>query len=179
MSCSGTNACTAVGEGGTILTTTDMGSSRTRQTSPTLQTLRSVSCPSQTTCYAAGGNAAWYFLGPPSSSATPQALVIGTADGGRTWLILNAGDNASFFESISCANQSVCVAVGETNVSPNIEALVAVTANGGTSWTNHVNQSIPAMHSVSCPTATDCYAVGEHGAIERSSDGGATWAGRP
>jgi photosystem II stability/assembly factor-like uncharacterized protein len=35
----------------------------------------------------------------------------------------------------------------------------------------------PALTSVSCPTATACYAVGETGAFYRSDDGGQSWRG--
>ena len=63
--------------------------------------------------------------------------------------------------------------------------VIVATTNGGTSWTaQHVTGgSTPQLSGISCPTATDCMAVGSTGAsvpgsgvVVTTSDGGTTWS---
>jgi hypothetical protein len=62
----------------------------------------------------------------------------------------------------------MCVAVGFQSETS--------TTNGGISWTTP--QTIPGANlvTVDCPSASDCYAVGEDGGfIDATTDGGASW----
>ena len=63
--------------------------------------------------------------------------------------------------------------------------MIAATANGGLSWKAQevVGGSTPQLSAVSCPTATQCMAVGSNGAslpgsgvVVSTTDAGATWS---
>ncbi len=63
--------------------------------------------------------------------------------------------------------------------------VIAATTNGGLTWKPQqvAGGSTPQLSGVSCPTATDCMAVGSNGAslpgsgvVITTTDGGATWA---
>ena len=90
--------------------------------------------------------------------------------------------------AVSCATARRCWAVGVAGPNPAPATgvtVIAATTNGGLSWTaQHVaGGSTPQLSAVSCPTATDCMAVGSNGAslpgsgvVVTTSDAGATWA---
>ncbi len=81
---------------------------------------------------------------------------------------------------IACWSSSDCIAVGSSVAGPNSEApAIATTTNGGTSWNEQsAGESDVALKAVSCPAASDCYAVGgvgTSGTIVATTNGGATW----
>lgn len=90
--------------------------------------------------------------------------------------------------AVSCANAKRCWAVGvagpDISPPPGGATVIAATKNGGISWkAEHVSGgSTPELSGVSCPTVTDCMAVGSNGAslpgsgvVVTTSDAGATW----
>jgi len=104
-----------------------------------------------------------------------------------------APSGTSELGALSCATARRCWAVGIAgpNASPSSSATVIdATTNGGHTWkAQHVaGGSTPQLSGVSCPTATECVAVGSNGAslpgsgvVITTSDAGATWsaAGSP
>jgi len=87
---------------------------------------------------------------------------------------------------ISCPTGNDCWAVGATSSSSGV---VVSTANGGTTWStqappNTVTQKIAGprivrLSSISCPTTSDCWAVGatstNSGVVVATTDGGKVW----
>jgi photosystem II stability/assembly factor-like uncharacterized protein len=74
---------------------------------------------------------------------------------------------------------------GPNPAPPTGATVIAATTNGGASWkAQHVQGgSTPQLSGVSCPTATECMAVGSNGAslpgsgvVITTSDAGATWS---
>ena len=80
--------------------------------------------------------------------------------------------------AVSCApdppsaSSAMCVAVGDDG---GTVASIIVTNDGGATWTRSVPPAgVTTLSTVSCPSATTCYAGGGQG-IMKSSDGGSTW----
>jgi photosystem II stability/assembly factor-like uncharacterized protein len=91
--------------------------------------------------------------------------------------------------AVSCANARRCWAVGVAGPNPapaGVSTVVIVaTTNGGTSWKAQqvAGGSTPQLSGISCPTPTECMAVGSNGAslpgsgvVVTTTDAGATWS---
>ena len=112
----------AVGENGTVIKTTDSGSSRTVQDSGTTNDLWSVSFVDANTGYATGDDNTNFF--------------IKTTDGGQTWTsgrVLNARGFRRFFLAIEFLTPDIGLIAG-VNVRRSLDAEVYYTADGGDSW---------------------------------------------
>lgn len=146
----------AVGEQGTILRSSD--NARTWQS-----TGGSLRATLTGVCFAPDGQHGW--------AVGHDALIVTTADSGRTWSKQYQGESLqdSFLDVLALDAQRV-IAVGAYG-------LFAATADGGKSWTRqkllaedyHLNQLSRG------PTGT-LYLAGEHGTLLRSSDQGKTWS---
>jgi photosystem II stability/assembly factor-like uncharacterized protein len=90
--------------------------------------------------------------------------------------------------AVSCANRRRCWAVGvagpDTTPPPGGATVIAATINGGVSWkAQHVSGgSLPQLSGISCPTTTECMAVGSNGlsvpgggVVVTTNDAGAVW----
>jgi len=90
---------------------------------------------------------------------------------------------------VSCATARRCWAVGVAGPNPAPSAagttVIVATTNGGVSWKAQrvAGGSAPQLSGVSCPTATNCMAVGSNGAslpgsgvVVTTTDAGRTWA---
>jgi photosystem II stability/assembly factor-like uncharacterized protein len=90
--------------------------------------------------------------------------------------------------AVSCADKRRCWAVGvagpDTTPPPGGATVIAATINGGVSWKAQrvAGGTIPELSGISCPTATDCMAVGSNGSslpgggvVVTTSDAGAVW----
>ena len=89
---------------------------------------------------------------------------------------------------MACATARRCWAVGVAGPNPapaTGESVIAATTNGGQSWKAQdvAGGSTPQLSAVSCPTATECLAVGSNGAslpgsgvVVSTTDAGATWS---
>jgi photosystem II stability/assembly factor-like uncharacterized protein len=162
VDCPSTTVCYVVGDGGTILTTYDGGT--TWQSTPYVDKddFLAIDCPGLTLCY-----------------ATTRTGKIYKYDGGIGWGSFTAGfwslqystQPQRQLDDISCFNTTTCVAVG-------FEA-ITVRTNDGKNWTGAVTNGggAPIKHllSVTCPTANICYAVGWLDTVLLSANGGATW----
>jgi hypothetical protein len=168
VSCTASNACTAVGgyqlSGGSLLPYAARwnGTAWTIQTVPTpartrTASLRDVSCTSATACTAVG-------------SYTTEAGVTQTlaeAWNGTSWSVQStpAAGTSSVLHSVSCVSSSECVAAGEATTEGSRQPL-AMHWNG-TSWTTQ-RTSLPAggtiggFEGVSCTTASACTAAGDY-----------------
>jgi hypothetical protein len=89
--------------------------------------------------------------------------------------------------AVSCATARRCWAVGIAGPNPapaTGATVITATTNGGTTWKPQevVGGSTPQLSGVSCPSATDCMAVGSNGAslpgsgvVITTGDAGTTW----
>jgi len=172
VSCPTTSMCVAVGmaggayttigtasaQSGAIEVTTDGGATWHAQAEPSGQgILQGVSCGSTSDCVAFGY----------SDSAT----AIYTTDGGAHWTADTLNERLS---GVSCASGSQCVVVSE-GASP-----ILVSADGGATWNPATVPAGAAVQAVSCPSRTECVAVGPSATnaptMLTSSDGGQTWS---
>ena len=153
----------AVGERGAILRSEDNGLTWQTASSPTHTTLTSVT----------------FYIDPHGFLDRPtrgwavghDALILTSADAGRTWQKQWQGENLTdSFLSVLALDAQHVIAVGAYG-------LFVTTADGGQTWTrrkilaedNHLNRLTRG------PTGT-LYLAGEHGVLLRSADSGATWA---
>lgn len=155
VSCPTVSTCYAVGNSGTIIVTTNEGSSWTGQSSGTSSGLYAISCPDASTCYAAGKNGA----------------LIATTNGGTSWEDRSWG-TSSWIHGISCPSTSVCFAVGGSSA-------IMATTNGGSNWTSQSSGTSQYFMDISCPTTLVCYAVSASGGIVATNNGGSNWSSQP
>lgn len=165
ISCPTSLSCYAAGTDGLVgivITTTDGGATWTNHLLSEVTGV-TLSCPSATTCFAVG-------------SGTGTDIVIKTTDGFSTWSDLSLP--TPYLESISCASTANCMAVGQN--------VAFATTDGGSTWAAQTMPSgVADLSSVSCPSATTCYAVGggfdssgSSGDVAATTDGGTTWVNK-
>ena len=126
------------------------------------------------------------FSGHPGS--TKAAHVLGEPKGSALAVGQPAPSGTGELGALSCATDRRCWAVGI--VGPNADAssvatVIDATTNGGRTWKAQrvAGGSTPQLSGVSCPTPTECMAVGSNGAslpgsgvVISTSDAGATWS---
>jgi len=172
VSCPSATACTAVGErfrsSAKYIALVEVwnGTTWTFQSAPNPSgaiygALDGLSCPSSTDCTAVG----YYYT---NGSQNPTAFAEGW--NGKTWTVQTTpnptGADNSSLTGVSCSSSATCTAVGDyVNGSGNYVSL-AETWNG-TTWTaqstpNPTGATVSYLTGVSCPSATDCTAVGTY-----------------
>ena len=182
VSCPSTRDCAAISFGPKLAAyfTTDGGSSWSRSQLPAsvVGTLVPVSCASTSDCVVVGGR-------------NPFGVAAYTTDGGSSWSLGKLPPGFLVLQSVSCPSTSDCVSGGVRTVgkrlanglADNVAASV-YTTDGGSSWSLG---TLPAgwfdFSSVSCPSTSDCVALGGSGnhkgnamAAAFSTDGGRTWS---
>ena len=124
--------------------------------------------------------------GQPGS--TKVVRVLGQAKGTPLGVGQPAPTGASDLGAVSCATARRCWAVGIAGPNPAPAtgvAVIAATKDGGLNWTAQqvAGGSTPQLSGVSCPTSTECMAVGSNGAslpgsgvVITTSDAGAIWS---
>jgi photosystem II stability/assembly factor-like uncharacterized protein len=161
-----------------ILRTTDGGAKWWAQAPPkklagNQYELAAVNCATSTDCLAVG----------VTFSVPPEAVVLSTGDGGRTWtaLALPDVDLATHLLGVTCVTASDCWAVGFQAGTSNLNSpgVVLVTADGGTTWSEQpLPIGVAYLNNVACANTADCWAVGAASpgaAIYATTDGGQTW----
>lgn len=134
-----------------------------------LAELQSVSCPTASVCFAAGGT------GGPADEAT----VLRSANGGNTWRTVLMTRRMQTLSALSCPTAAECVAVGTLNFG--VGNGLARTADGGRHWqVSRPPAGVVSLTSISCPTAAFCEAIGRVRGraptrLLRSADGGRRW----
>jgi len=155
VSCVNASTCLAVGAAGTIIRTTNGGSSWAAQTG-TAQFLNAVSCTSALTCVAVGGDS--------------YNLILRTTDGGANWDNRNAVPSAvpptPRLAAISCPTSSTCVATS-------FNGRILRSDDGGLTWAAQSSPPSYDLLGVSCTSSTSCVAVDNGGFILRYASG--TW----
>jgi hypothetical protein len=124
--------------------------------------------------------------GHPAAKKNPR--VLGEAKGTPLAVGQPAPSGTSDLGALSCATARRCWAVGVAGPNPapaSGATVIDATRNGGVTWKAQqvVGGSTPELSGVSCPTTTECMAVGSNGAslpgsgvVITTSDAGATWS---
>jgi hypothetical protein len=169
ISCPSSKVCIAVGEtfnaSGTELLLAESWNGSTWRITPAPNpagsadtTLNAVSCTSSTSCIAVG----LYVNG------SEVGLTLAEAWNGKTWRIQTmpkvAASTDSRLDAVSCISASACTAVGATHNSSGNEVTLAEVWNGKT-WKveatpNPTGATSSVLSGVSCPSSSDCVAVG-------------------
>jgi photosystem II stability/assembly factor-like uncharacterized protein len=147
------------------------------------QSLGAISCPDAEHCLAVGG----------TSDNT-----LSTNDGGTSWSAGTIPTSPEAATSVTCTNDQDCWAT-ESGTYSTSSTEVFITTDGGTTWDSSSAISTapsgavnPGLTSVTCPTASECLAVGDdtlwynpgppslpvpelYGILSTSTDGGMTW----
>jgi hypothetical protein len=169
VSCTSSTACTAVGSvGGTTIQRENLairwnGTSWSAQTTPNpgkyQNELYAVSCTSSTHCTAVGRQR-------ETNAANWTVAMIWN---GSTWATQSTpnpeGAASAELKGVSCTSSSNCIAIGYSQIS-GVAVPLAMQWNG-TKWSL---QSVPLpekalegfLYGVSCPTSSECIAVGSY-----------------
>ncbi|MFN0156998.1 MAG: WD40/YVTN/BNR-like repeat-containing protein [Bacteroidota bacterium] len=147
----GANIGTAVGDLGTIVHTTNGGSTWVDQASGTTALLYGVSFTDANTGTAVGG----------------EGTIRRTTDGGTTWSGQTSGTtNPLLGVSFSDANNGTAVGTSGT---------IMRTTNGGTTWAPQTSGTTNTLQGVLFTDANNGTTVGNLGTIRRTTNGGTTW----
>jgi len=149
----------AVGERGTILRSSDEAASWTAAPVPTRTTLTAVT-------FAPDSPVGW--------AVGHDAIILSTADAGRTWSVAYQGGNRedSFLDVLALDAQHVW-AVGAFG-------LCLTSADGGKTWQPRKPTDEDAhLNRISVGPTGTLYLAGERGTLLRSADRGATWTPIP
>jgi hypothetical protein len=145
------NTGTAVGWGGTILRTTNGGTTWTEQTSGTNNWLNGVSFTDANMGTAVG----W------------RGTILRTTNGGTTWTEQTSGTTERLEDvSFTDANNGTVVGFGGT---------ILRTTNGGTTWTEQTSGTNNWLSSVSFTDANNGWAVASNGTILHTTNGGVSF----
>ena len=140
----------AVGDGGTILHTSDGGATWTAQTSGMAGVLYGIHSEL---------SRAW--------AVGDAGTILVTTDNGANWTPQNSGTTAALIDvCFADANKGWAVGTGGT---------ILHTGNGGVNWAPQNSGTAQYLASVEFENATFGCAVGYGGTILRTTDGGATW----
>jgi hypothetical protein len=171
VSCATSSFCTAVGAAAgasppwETLVEAWNGTAWTISTTPNVgtgqNTLSSVACPSSTYCTAVGS----YF-----AAGQPETLDESWSGGAWTVQVTPDESASSALGGVACTSASFCTAVG---VASGAGGALVETWNGTTWSTVPTPASRDSLGAVSCPTPSDCVAVGDGPLGEVWN--GATW----
>jgi len=148
----------AVGERGHILFSDDRGATWTQADVPTTATLTAV--------FLLDRNLGW--------AVGHDAVVLHTADGGRTWTLQRSApeEERPLFD-VYFADATHGFAIGAYG------AFLA-TANGGATWTERrISEEDVHLHHIARAASGALFIAAESGTLFRSDDGGASWRALP
>lgn len=146
----------AVGARGTILHTTNGGSSWTPQTSGTLSGLEAV-----------------HFTGPARGWAVGDSgTILSTEDGGETWNPQSSGTTIYDLKDVYFVDDAHGWVVGAYG------ATVLTTDDGGDDWTLRGDEVLSWLYGVVFADELSGWAVGYGGTLVSTTDGGLTWTER-
>jgi hypothetical protein len=139
---------------------------------PRVDQVKSTTCVNAEDCWAVGEAVG---RGATESSAA----VFATTNGGRRWMSQPIPAGIGTLNDISCSDRQHCVAVGQSDQTPNSGSAVLVTTNGGATWIAAPPLAgVSDMTTVSCRADRHCLAIGTNnttGAVYASSPGTSTW----
>lgn len=145
---------TAVGLVGTILHTSDGGSTWTIQPSGLTTALLDVAFVDANIGTIVGG----------------AGIILQTTDGGENWITRNSGITTAL-RGVSFSNVNNGTAVGAGGK-------ILRTTDGGATWVSQTSGTTSFLYSVSFSDSLTGTAVGANGTIRHTTDAGATWTGQ-
>lgn len=160
IACTDERTCFAVGGApytggnGVILKTVDGGSVWTRQTIPTTNPLRGITCPASSVCYAAGDGGA----------------LLKTTNGGGSWALIGRNTQAAeqYYWDIAAYDARNATAVGNAGI-------IYRTTDGGATWRRISSGTDQNLHRVYFANGAIGWTVGGGGTVLKTINGGATW----
>ncbi|RKY59120.1 MAG: hypothetical protein DRP96_07435, partial [Candidatus Neomarinimicrobiota bacterium] len=155
------NTAVAVGQGGTIIKTTDAGATWSILNSGTSVNLNDVYFPSMSTGYAVGNNPAY---GEPGT-------VLKTTDSGDTWDALSISINYDM-RGVFFIDENTGWIVGDGSYGQ--DGTVIKTINGGDSWTKQSSNIDGEIRAVFFLDSNIGW-IGGEGYCALTTDGGSTW----
>lgn len=171
ISCVSAASCVAVGGPnevngvGTVLATSNGGSTWTRFPSAKIGNFQSVSCVpgiGVPTCFATGS------LNDPADGAT-DSVIAASRTGGRSWNVQQDFGNLNPFYSVTCTSASHCWAGGNGFQNQALDG----TADGGRTWSLvTASQGNIDAGVVSCLSVNVCVATTDDGLWLTTDDGG-------
>lgn len=150
----GTNTGYVVGNGGTIMKTTDGGKTWTSQNSGTTLNLNGI-----------------YFLDALTGAAVGNGgKVLRTTDGGSTWTAVTSGASAHLHDVHLSGNKGVIAGEGGT---------ILRTTDAGASWLSETSSTLTSavLKSVFMTDENTAYIAGAAGTMVKSINGGDSWVG--
>ena len=146
----------AVGANGTVLSTTNGGSTWTAGTSGTTENLFSADFINANDGWIVGQN----------------GVILKTANGGASFTAQTAPD-ANHFRAVDFSDASKGIAVGfDSGIG---FGYMITTSNGGTTWSEPTYSTSDVLFTAASPSSTTILAAGNFGSVQRSTDGGTTW----
>ncbi len=147
----------AVGDGGTIVKTTDGGASWNSQNSGATTRLSCVQFVDANTGWAVGDG----------------GTIVKTTDGGATWSAQNSGTTNQWLSSVCFVDSNRGWAVG-FDYGSGLGSILKTT-DGGVTWVPQVSGTTDWLYCVRFVSATTGWAVGDGGTILKTVNGGANW----
>lgn len=142
----------AVGSNGTIITTTNGGSTWSAQNSGSLQQLNAV-----------------YFTSPNQGFVVGNAgVILTTSNGGVTW-IAQSSSTSNALNGVYFISSTKGWAVGNAGT-------ILTTNNGGTTWGLQTSNTGNILYAITFVNNTRGWAVGNAGTILTTNNGGTTWS---
>lgn len=155
------NTVVAVGENGSIVRTTNGGTTWTLAASGTSVTLTALQFANATTGWAVGYD----------------RTICKTTDAGATWTNQFSTMSSRHIYDVYFADALTGWTVGRDDWSGYI-AHVYKTTNGGTSWSLTMMGTSSNLYSISFVSSSVGCAVGSGGSIRKTTDGGSSWSGK-
>ncbi len=158
VSCPTANFCVAVGDRGTILSTSNGGQSWGVMPSGTNYNLYGISCISLIECY---------IVGQYGVILASSFFTLG-GNNTKPWRVAQDFDGNDLY-SISCKVSAHCVAAGQNGN-------IYYTGDGGYQWTLKTLAASLNFKGVSCLDQNNCLAAGNNGNIFYTKNGGLNWS---
>lgn len=193
----------AVGDGGTIIHSSDGGGAWTPQSSGVTQTLNAVYFHSVDHGWAVGDGGVILYTSSGGTTWAPQTsgttndlnevafvdalnglavgdaeTVLATTDGGAAWQA-KASPAASMARPWTPTPTDLFALYASSDTTAWVggaDGLLAVTGNGGTSWARRSTGTADTLHDIEFTSDATGWAVGTWGKVHNSVDGGETWS---
>lgn len=188
----GNNVAVAVGARGTILFSSDGGTTWNSQQSGTSNWLSSIAFLNPSAGHVVGwngvilrtadGGKTWSSVQRVTAKSLYDisfctattglavgygGIVLRTTDGGTTWTESTSGYNNDL-RGVQCLESMTFVACGSNGI-------ILRTTNAGESWTRVAEGSTSTLYRIRFATTREGFAVGEQGTILRTENGGVSW----
>jgi BNR/Asp-box repeat len=111
----------------------------------------------------------------PKDCAALSGDTLFTEDGGASWSSAPSDGTAPSYYRLACSTAEECMGINVANALTDASSSLAVTSNGGDSWSSPDLVSVTDPQAVACGSPDDCVVLGDSGAAY-TTDGGTTWS---